>query len=803
MVDNTQDDFATVLRRLRRIAALTQEELAENSGLSTEGISALERGERRRPHARTVDLLIQGLGVEDEAADGLRAAARPPRRSRPAGAAGVRVPLRPRQLPAAPSRHVGRDPMIDRITRTLSASGSRQGPARVGLSGMGGIGKSSAALVAAHRVVEDYPDGQLYMDLRGQDPARAVTPLAALSFVLTALGVRDADIGTDVDQAAGLLRTLTHDARLLLVLDNAADAAQVAPLLPSGAGTGVLITSRAPLTGALDLEHEQLRPLDDREARAVLDRFVDPQRLDAEPESTAALVQACSGLPLALRLVGARLEARPTWSVKALAQQVVTDPGRLRALGEEDLDIGRTLLGSIDQLAGSADELDHDAATVMHVVSLLPRPVVSAVPIAAACGWPVHRAEAAIDRLVAVSLVEERSPGRYRVHDLIHAVAADRAVEESGPEQTARLRRRILEAYRSLCWHSRQLTRPDPDGMDPVTLTAGQEVLTEAVACVDVVAADVEQITALIRLQVEEDDAGALLAAQTVLGLSTYYLSRADSSGWQGLLELAVDRLPAGTDDERTWLSIDLALLNALQGEFDEAQAWAADALALAIPAQRHAAVSAAHSTRCLAHRRAGDTKAAAADSAAALEAAQASGRERVIAPVYRDLGLLRFELGERAEGLAAQEQALELYRRLRVPRGVGMALVNAGVMLREMGRMPRARTYLEEAVRVAHGVTDHALEAEALDELGYWHIVAGSPGRGLEVLTEGLAVVDERGSNSGEASIRRRLGLALDGLGRHNEADEHWSAALLLAERLGEPFVADELRRTLDVRES
>lgn len=294
---------------------------------------------------------------------------------------------------------------------------------------------------------------------------------------------------------------------------------------------------------------------------------------------------------------------------------------------------------------------------------------------------------------------------------------------------TPEVRVRVLTAYRAIAWRSRDLTRPVPEGLDDAELTAGSDLTTDPVECVDLVARDVEQILGLAKDVMTYGDHEARLAAHTVLGLISYYVTRADSAGWQELLELTLSRLPEDAETERICLRLDLALFHAVRGQVDRTNAHTAEVTRLARAKGRAAAEAAAHSANAIAWRHVGELGEAERSCGLALEAAQRGGDERAMAAAYRDLGLVRSRNGQPDAGLDAEEESLRLYRRLDVPRGVAMALVNVGVMLRDRGRMAEARAHLEEAVEVAHRVTDRALEAEALDELGYWHVLAGEPG--------------------------------------------------------------------------
>ncbi|WP_289232138.1 helix-turn-helix domain-containing protein [Barrientosiimonas endolithica] len=308
------DDFGATLRGLRLACGLTQEQLAERCGLSVEGISVLERGRRKRPRASTIDALVRGLGLDEDDARRMRQVCSRrrvgetwtrPDQVRPGWA------LRPAQLPAPPPLHVGRDDLVRAVTDRLREPAGLA-PQVVGITGMAGIGKTSLALRVGHAVAPDFPDGQIYLDLRGHHPAGALDTRAALAYLLVSLGVHSDDVPRDADQAAAAYRTLTNGTRLLVVLDDAADhegAADVAQLLPGTAGNAVVVVSRSGLSAPTSAFH--LGRLDDASATELLRHVLGRERTDPDADALRRLVEGCAGLPLALRIVGARLQARP------------------------------------------------------------------------------------------------------------------------------------------------------------------------------------------------------------------------------------------------------------------------------------------------------------------------------------------------------------------------------------------------------------------------------------------------------------------------------------------------------------
>ncbi|MFJ4694405.1 AAA family ATPase [Streptomyces sp. NPDC088766] len=297
------------------------------------------------------------------------------------------------------------------------------GPLAV-LSGMAGVGKSALALQVAHTLKERFTDGQLYIDLHGATPG--MTPLTAaqsLTALLRDLGTDPRHVPEDPDAAAASLRTLLAPTRTLLVLDG---AAQVRPLLPAGPGCAVIVTSRSLLT-ALDGAHRfPLASLSDEESAALLRAASGRDGLGPGHP----LVGLTGRLPLALRIVAARLAARRALSPDVLADRLASTGGRLHHLEYDDLSVRRSLAAAHDALAASDREADRDAALVLRRVGALDLPAYGVPLLARLTGTDERRAEAALDRLVDVALLEETAYGRYAPHDLVRDFARELAESE-------------------------------------------------------------------------------------------------------------------------------------------------------------------------------------------------------------------------------------------------------------------------------------------------------------------------------------------------------------------------------------
>lgn len=325
-----------------------------------------------------------------------------------------RTPQRPRQLPPGPRVLTGRESESQQLPKLLTPE-PRTTPVVV-VSGPAGAGSSALALHAAHRVADHFPGGELYADLRGAEPP------VVLDRFLRALGV-DSALPATVEERAAAFRSSTRTG-VLVVLDNAADAAQVRPLLP-GAGSVVLATSRRrlmTLDGAALLE---VGALSAEAGTAALSAMLGDDRVAAEPAAAGRLVQLCDGLPLALRIAAARLASRPTWPVSLLADRLADPRRRLEVLTFEDLSVRDALAATYDALAVD----DPAAAWVLRRLGTLPARIVDAAVVAGQLNAPRRDVADAIERLVDVRLLESTAPERYRITDLIHLYAAELVAE--------------------------------------------------------------------------------------------------------------------------------------------------------------------------------------------------------------------------------------------------------------------------------------------------------------------------------------------------------------------------------------
>ncbi|MEV0734202.1 helix-turn-helix transcriptional regulator [Polymorphospora sp. NPDC050346] len=427
------NSFGHLLRRHRTDAGLTMEELATASRVSVRAIGDMERGRSRVPQRRTVEALVRALNLSHGAATALRDSARAGRRvGRPAPALAP-----PRTVADFTGRH-GEMAWLGELVARSAEPADRQGAAVVGVvSGPPGLGKTALMVQAAARYAASFPDGVLFVDLRGLD-ADPPRPEDLLLHLLIALGVEESRIPGDVHARGAQYRALLRERRSLLLLDNAADEAQVRPLLPGAGSTMTIITSRRALAGLEAVDRLTLPALTAGEAVTLLQRIIGPERAVAERDTMLlGLAQACGHLPLALRIAGNRLLSRPGWSIGYLLSRLADQDDRLDLLVAGDLQIAAPFMLSYRQLSAAA-------AATFRRLSVLPGPDAGLELAARAAGLSPRDTEAALEELAELGLLQPATDGRYRFHDLMRLFARTRLAAEESAAQRRQVEDRVV-----------------------------------------------------------------------------------------------------------------------------------------------------------------------------------------------------------------------------------------------------------------------------------------------------------------------------------------------------------------------
>ncbi|MEU8378677.1 BTAD domain-containing putative transcriptional regulator [Streptosporangium sp. NPDC048865] len=336
-----------------------------------------------------------------------------------------------RQLPRDPAGFVGRAEELVRLRGLLSPWDGGPPHHVVAITGAPGSGKSTLAVRTAHLVRDRFPDGQLYVNLRGATPGmKRLEAVEVINRFLRDLGVSPHAVPADVDEAAALWRGELDGREMLVVLDDAADLAQIRPLLSVPMGNAILTTSRESFTLLDDCVSVPISGMRPTESSAMLAKLIGAERVARDRGATSRLIDLCGGLPLAVGIAGARLANRPRWKVDDLVGRLDDEHGRLRELAAGDLAVRSSLAVSYDMLAGSDHLPDRTAARALRSLGVLQTADVTAHIVGALLDVPVETAEHAMERLVDAHLAEMEEPGRYRLHDLVRLFAKEQAAEE-------------------------------------------------------------------------------------------------------------------------------------------------------------------------------------------------------------------------------------------------------------------------------------------------------------------------------------------------------------------------------------
>jgi DNA-binding SARP family transcriptional activator len=610
----------------------------------------------------------------------------------------------PHELPPDSPAFTGREDELARLRTLMGARDRNRGRAVVvAIHGRGGVGKSTLAVRAAHEAAAAYPDGQIYIDLHGSTPGvRPRTAHEVLDRCLRGLGVPAADVPPDASDAAARWRTFTAGRRVLLVLDNATDAAQVLAALPASEGCAALITSR-PLLATLDADgYLELDGLPDGPAAELLARIA---RRGEPRDELRAITELCEHLPLALRIAGARLAARPELTAADLAERLRDERGRLDELGMDGFAVRGSIRVGYDGLRDSADPVDRAAYRVFPMLGLLPVPQLHPVTVAALLGEADTVGVArALDRLVEVRLLEEAPLGRYRQHDLVRLVAGECAGETLVEGE------RDAAVCRALDHYLASATRADAE------LRPGRGILGGAdyAPAPDVPAVPIEtpaQAVAWLDAEVP-----SLLAA------AEYAATRTDGSALFGLRLCRVIQWWLG---KRADWPTELAF------------AGTAESAATRVGDARQQAIAATLVGRAQLHL--GRREQAAERMERALAAFRRLGDQHQVMSLLSDLGQVARLAGDHPRALEHFAEALFICRSS--PAGVseGIVLTNLADVYIDIRNWDEARGCLEESLAIRRERGDTAGETVVLPSLGYLCCQLGRLGEAIGYLDQAV----------------------------------------------------------------
>jgi DNA-binding SARP family transcriptional activator/tetratricopeptide (TPR) repeat protein len=658
----------------------------------------------------------------------------------------------PAQLPHRIPDFTGRDAELSRMDALVARHGGDAGTSVVitAIAGTAGVGKTALAVHWAHRVSGRFPDGQLYVNLRGFDPVGvAMKPAEAIREFLDAFGITPQQVPTSLEAQAALYRSLLAGRRVLVLLDNAADEDQVRPLLPGSPGCLVIVTSRNQMPGLIVTEGAQpvvVDLLSAQESRQLLSRRIGEGRVLAETQAADDIVALCARLPLALMLVAARAATHPGFRLTALAAELRDAGGSLDAFDSADQATNARAVFS-----WSYQRLSVPGRSLFRLLGFHFGPDIGTPAAASLASLPVGQVRPALAELARAHLVTERIPGRFAFHDLLRAYAAEMAHSHDSEGYRSAARRRMLDHYLHTTGRADELLNRPRDR--PFTLADSVPgVIRENFA-------DQKQALAWF-----ESEYAVLL---TLLRQTTGF----DAPIWQ-LAWVLVSYLEYG-GHWRDWRDTQLAALDASRRLSDR--------------------LGQAHSHRLLGtvSIQLDDHDSARTHLQHALDLFGELGDNVGQAVAHRNLAVLLDRQSRYREAIPHEEQALALFRAAGHDTGAAMALNGLGWFHAHLGDYRKALTCCQQAAELQRKIGDHFGEAATYDSLGYAYRHLGQRTEAIACYEKSIDLYGELGDRYHEADALSALGDAHQAFGDSKSARIAWQRALTILEQLGHPHAA------------
>ena len=659
----------------------------------------------------------------------------------------------PRQLPAAVRPFAGRQAELKALTGLLEGqAGPGDAVVISAIGGTAGIGKTALAVHFAHQVANRFRDGQLYVNLRGFDASGdPVTSAQAVRWFLDALGAQAERIPADPDAQAGLYRSLLVGKRVLIVLDNARDSAQVRPLLPASGGCLVLVTSRQQLTELIatgGAEPITLDVLSAPEAQELLAGRLGAERADREPGAVTELVGECAGLPLALAIAAARARARPGVPLAVLVAELRDARARLDAL-----DTGETATDVRAVFSWSYQRLTPAAALMFRLLGVHPGPDITAQAAASLAGATLRQAGRTLRELTGAHLLAEHAAGRFSCHDLLRAYAAERAIEHDSGNQRRAAIHRVLDHYLNAAHAADRLLYP---ARNPITLAAPQPGVVGG--------KPTSQPEALAWFEAEHRVllAAVNLAART--GFGTY--------AWQ--------------------LAWTLATFLDRRGYWPDWVATERTALAAAYRADDRPGQAYAHRSLGLALLQLGSYDDALYHLSEALKLREQAGDHAELARCHVDISWVLDQRGQFTESLGHARRALGLLEATGDRAGQAGTLNSLAVTYGNLGDYRQALTCGQQALSLCRELGDRRGETGTLDTLGLLQHRLGNDAEAIDCYRRALDLCAEFGSRHNQADVLSHLGEACRAAGNPQGARLAWRQALEILEDMQHPDAAE-----------
>ncbi len=726
------------------------------SGAAGEPVTG-RRGSGRRPLREAARPADTAARPADTAARPADTAARPADTAAERAGSPAAAPVVPRQLPAGVAHFAGRTAQLAELTAWMRAANSSDEAVRVlVIGGTAGAGKTALAVHWAHQSAAEFPDGQLYVNLRGFDPSG--TPVAAadaLRWFLGAFGVPEEQIPDSVDAQAALYRSLLAGKRVLVILDNARDAAQVRPLLPGSPSCLVLVTSRARLPGLAATEGARLLPLDvltGTEARELLAGRLG-ERASAEADAARQLTESCSRLPLALSIVAARAAARPLMPLSELSRELADAQGRLDAL-----DAGDPVASIRAVFSWSCRQLSEPAARLFRLLGLHAGPDVTIPAAASLAAVSPAEAAAAVAELADAHLIAEHAPGRYAFHDLLRAYAADLARTNDPEELRHEAVHRVLDHYLHTAFAGARLVNPARPLLPVEQPRPGvtPEILTCAADAQSWFAAERQVLLAAIS---QAEEAGLDTYAWQLPWAVWLFFDREgywhDQVAIQHTAIAAAKRL--GDRAAQAHVYRDLSTTYSRLGSLAEARDYGTKALDLHHELGDRLGEARAHNDIMILAERQGRLAEALNHAQLALALYRAEGNKPGEAKMLNGVGYIHAQLGEYQQALECCEQALSMNRGRGDPLNEGATWDSVGYVLFHLGRYDEAITHIRTALRTIEGTAVGYYQTTMLVHLGDVYHAVGDREQARQAWEQALAILEHL-HHSDADQVRARL---------------------------------------------
>ncbi|MGW1409393.1 AfsR/SARP family transcriptional regulator [Streptomyces sp. NPDC002403] len=689
--------------------------------------------------------------------------------------------LVPRLLPADLSLFVGRDAEVDEACRLLGAGGP--GPLTLLVTGPAGVGKTAFAVRTGHRLASRFPDGHLHADLRGfgDEPADPFTVLGAF---LRALGVRGGTVPAELTGRIHLYRSLLAQRQVLVVLDNAAGSQQVRDLLPSGARCAAVVTSRTTMA-ELGCRRLPLDVLDFAAGLALLREMLGPERTDAEPDSARSIVETCGGLPLAVWVAGARLAARAHWPLARVARALADEERKLDELAVGHIAVRASLELTYQQMAAPARH-------ALRMLALLPGPNFAAWALAALLDVDLSEAEAVLDDLVEVHLVQIGSIGatgiRYQLHDLVKLFGRERADHDGHHQDHADALTRLLGASLHLADLAADTLSVDFQGISQPELASWRLSLADTGHLLaDPLAWFTDERQFLIDVAEQAlDRTKAAPAAGLATALTTLFQVGGHFDDWERLQNRALKAaLSSGNRHSAAKLHRCLGELTTILDRYPEALNHFEQALLLA-EGQGPAYRAGATAGLAYVHRLLGQYSSAVFHFEKAAELARQAGNVNCRVYATNGLGVIDLEQGRVEAAVERFTECLQASRAAGYRPGEAQALRCLGQSHRALGAYPAAADAYRQAVAISADLGDRLTVTHAACWLGDVLVRQGEHHTGRRLLAQSLWTYREFGNLWGEAATLYALAEAQLAAGRPALARRRAEAAVRLWRQIG-----------------